>query len=712
MAIHRAVRELNRQLCSAGGVAVFGNDDGYAIGPPELVFDAVQRFAATLKEFCNLELQVEKTKVYHASGTKPPQAPVSMPRAGIMVAGQWLPGFQCYGVAIGAPEYVHHVLGEKVAELSQDVDKVMDLLKADNQSAWVLLSTSFSQQLDYLLTLQYPHDMRWAAEAMDAKLWEVLEGLAGQERIPQGEEGLGVECILQFPEGSALEGRSYQRLIASQPIKLGGLGRRELVETIPAAFMGGIEQAIPYMVARDGEQGICPNLEDTVGKVEGAQRWRQFLDSRSRTSQEFSWCWTVMAEEARQMSNYLGKEFSGVLAEHLTSAGGESCNGSTRRLVVEQRESLRHQFLSTALQRHPDRLARPVTVFQNVADDKVAGRWLLACPSPDLGMSAPVFREALSAHLCLPSPAIRDGGWVGRAVGSEGAVIDRFGDSVMCCKEICGDTWRCRHDTVKQHITSEAALVGVPLDCEVFGKFSDLLPAALLEKGSELEWGRQRQGKVPDFEITFSSPEGPVKRLAELKVINAGVSCYPRGVKGKGTERRSRKLTTEYEKVLRGYDVRFHHAQPWLPATVDRPRQPEPPPGPLLSRFRGLGALSEGQLVAGPWGDCSSHFHKLLKFFAEERVAAEGRATGEVQGAGALGKTVGEVRRAASVTIVRSQQVCLLERLGFLAPGAKAAAQRRQTTLRLQERRKREAQAYSLAFQRGGLGREGRAFVP
>ena len=363
------------------------------------------------------------------------------------------------------------------------------------------------------------------------------------------------------------------------------------------------------------------------------------------------------------------------------------------------------------LHRHPDRWARPVTVFQNVADDKVAGRWLLACPSPDLGMSAPVFREALSSHLCMPSPAIRDGGWEGRPVGTKGAVIDRFGDAVMCCQEICGDTWRRRHDAVKQHITSEAALAGVPLDCEVFGKFSDLLPAVLLEEGSELEWGRQRQGKVPDFEITFSSPEGPVKHLAELKVINAGVSCYPRGVKGKGTDRRSGRLTAEYEKVLRGFDVRFHGAQPWLPATADQPRLPEPPSGPLLSRFRGLGSLSNGQLVAGPWGDCSPHLHKLFKYFSEQRVAAEGRACGWVPGAGALGLAVGEVRRSASVCIVRAQQVCLLERLAFLAPGAKAAAQRRQTTLRLQERRRKEAQAYCLAFQRGGLGREGRAFI-
>ena len=374
---------------------------------------------------------------------------------------------------------------------------------------------------------------------------------------------------------------------------------------------------------------------------------------------------------------------------------------------MEQWESLRHQLLTKALATHHDRNARPATVYQNIADDKVAGRWLLSCPSPDLGMSTPVFREALSAHLCLPSPAIRDGGWVGRPVGSEGEVIDKFGDKLMTCKELVGDSWRRRHDTVKSFITAEAALAGVPLDCEVFGQFSDLLPPALMEEGGELQWGRQRQGKVPDFKITFPTPEGPVPHLAELKVVNAAVSWYPPGTKGKGTDRRARKLPREYEDVLRGYDVRFHGAQPWM----DKRAQPEPPSGPLLGRFRGCGGLGRGQLVAGPWGDLSPHFHSLLKMFAEQRVAAMGRATGVEQGPGQLGKVTGETRRSASVCVVRAQQICLMERLAALGPGARAAAQRRQTTLRLEERRRREAQAYQLAFQARGLGREGRAFV-
>ena len=41
-----------------------------------------------------------------------------------------------------------------------------------------------------------------------------------------------------------------------------------------------------------------------------------------------------------------------------------------------------------------------------------------------------------------------------------------------------------------------------------------------------------------------------MKHLAELKVINACVSCYPRRVKGKGMNRRSGKMTSKYEKVL------------------------------------------------------------------------------------------------------------------------------------------------------------------
>ena len=497
--------------------------------------------------------------------------------------------------------------------------------------------------------------------------------------------------------------------MATQPVKLGGCGLRSTAEMRLPSFVGGVEMALPYLVEGDhGEQVLCPQLQEVVGTVTGQDRWRGFLAAGSRTALEFSAAWNSLTAEARQLWTALHEEPSGVLAAPVEGAGGSSQDGSTRGKIVQQLEGLRHKLLGKALAEYPDQNARPARAFKNIADDKCAGKWLLATPSTDLSMSKPVFQEALSAHLCLPSPAIRDGGWVGRQIpGGAGVAIDPYGDAVMCSNVIPGDTWRKRHDTVKQKIVSEAAHAGVPADCEVFGLFADLLPAALQQEGGELQWGRARQGKVPDFRFLLPTPDGPRTSLAELKVISAGKTWFPAGVEGKGTDKRANKLASEYEGALHDLDVRFHGA-------TRRVRgQPHPPPGPLGARLRAMGGLEQGQLVAGPWGDLSSDLHLLLRLFAEQRCAAMGRARGwEGDPDGLLGKVMGEVRRSMSVTVVRAQASCLLERLSQLLPGARAAAQRRQVALHLDERRRRERQAFALAHERRGLGQVGRAFVP
>ena len=73
---------------------------------------------------------------------------------------------------------------------------------------------------------------------------------------------------------------------------------------------------------------------------------------------------------------------------------------------------------------------------------------------------------------------------------------------------------------------------------------------------------------------------------------------------------------------------------------------------------------------------------------------------------------MGEVRRAISVQVVRSNALCMLERLAFLGPGARAAGERRRVVERLEESRRMQVQAYNLAHQSRGLTRLGRAFVP
>ena len=112
-----------------------------------------------------------------------------------------------------------------------------------------------------------------------------------------------------------------------------------------------------------------------------------------------------------------------------------------------------------------------------------------------------------------------------------------------------------------------------------------------------------------------------------------------------------------------------------------------------------LGSLEGGQLVAGPWGDLSPDLHKLLLIFAESRVAAMSRAQGWEAGPGQLGKVMGEIRRAMSVTVVHASATCLMETLCQLGPGAGAAAQQRQAALHLEERRRQERPTFDLAWQ-------------
>ena len=114
-----------------------------------------------------------------------------------------------------------------------------------------------------------------------------------------------------------------------------------------------------------------------------------------------------------------------------------------------------------------------------------------------MGLSGPIFSEALASHLCLPSPAIRE--FVGATVGKNKAVIDIFGDAVMNCHDLPRDSWRHCHDTCKLAIMNECLVSKLPVDCEVYGLFSDLIPSAATAEGEALQWGRARQGLVPDF---------------------------------------------------------------------------------------------------------------------------------------------------------------------------------------------------------------------
>ena len=696
------VQRVDQELVQGGGCALFGNDDGYLMGPPETVFPALQRFEEATRRRCGLKLQRAKTEVF-CWGELPEDTPADLRRAGVVVDGVFAPGMECYRVAVGTDRFVRNFLDKKVEELAKVALASTNLLEADLQALWTLLSASISQKMSFLTSLQYPSDIRAAADRADVILWELLEAATGL-CIPRREEGLGVECVLA-PPVTALQQSSYQEILVRLPVRRGGLGLRSILDTSAAGFVGSVEMSLPHL---GGEEGVCRQLEGVLGDLhsrEDGTRWEPLLASDARTGVELETAWRGLQEEARQAAAYLGEEVAVPLATPVAGLGEGCVTGHTRALVVEQRERLRARVLEKALQEHPNRAARPVTVYPQL--DKLSQAWILATPSPATHLPSPIFREHMAAHLCLPSPACRS--LVGKPVGQEGQVVDKFGDTILCAK-LCFDTWRHKHDDVKLALVERAHHAHVDCDAEVFGLFRHLVPAVAMERGGEMEFARARNGKVPDLAFRLPVPPGPnlrgrgnrnqgqtTRQLAELKIINAGPSRYPEGSRDKAVDRRARLVPGEYRRALASLDSRFHGTGP---------REV----GPLQRRLEEVVGDSGLQcLVVGRWAEGSQHLHSLVQALGEARALHQARTTGVPTTAGDLATIIGRYRRILSCAFVRATESCLLARLGHLDAGAREAAQRRQVAVREEERDRREEAAHFQAYVRGRGGpRRGR----
>ena len=120
----------------------------------------------------------------------------------------------------------------------------------------------------------------------------------------------------------------------------------------PAAFIGAAEQVLPSFV---GTKGICPQLAHLLGTMEDSQqRWRLLLASGCRTGRELQNAWETLQWEALTLSQYLDVDLDVPLVVPTEGMVEGSIDGKTRKLVLEQRETLRGSALTTALKNHPN----------------------------------------------------------------------------------------------------------------------------------------------------------------------------------------------------------------------------------------------------------------------------------------------------------------------------------------------------------------------
>ena len=175
MAIQKDVRKLDELVSTSGGASLFGNDDGYVVAPLEVAKAGITRFKLGLRDRCGLELQENKTELF--SNRELSEAELGgMKRAGVATERGFAPGFLCYGIPIGSPEYVSHMLEAKAQEVVCEVEEITEILGEDSQALWVVLHRSLAHKMDYHLSLCYPSDIRPIAAHLDSVLVNVGEG--------------------------------------------------------------------------------------------------------------------------------------------------------------------------------------------------------------------------------------------------------------------------------------------------------------------------------------------------------------------------------------------------------------------------------------------------------------------------------------------------------------------------------------------------------
>ena len=242
--------------------------------------------------------------------------------------------------------------------------------------------------------LVHPSQVEAAARRVDKVIWGVLEKVAGFS-IPQEGAELGWEHCLDIPV-AGLRRRSFQSWVAGLPIRLGGLGLRSQEELSPLAYLGALEQAVPFF---GGEDGICPQLAHLVGE-NVADRWAPLIQSGCRTGRELARLWEKQQTMVQECCNFMEEEFEGPFATPAEGIGDGSEDGSTRKRLCEKKEQLLGRVLKRGLLLHPDQTTGPVSSWKE--RDKLSTAFLLSLPGPHYGIPQTCSRKHWQHCFVLP----------------------------------------------------------------------------------------------------------------------------------------------------------------------------------------------------------------------------------------------------------------------------------------------------------------------
>ena len=204
--IHPEVCALDAEIQEAGqGGARFDMDDGYAVGPPDVVFPAVLRFAERLHAL-GLELQLSKCQCYSVAIDLAvhPDRPPQMPVGGLVLPdGSFTRGVIVSGIPLGDDAFVTAALTDKVEDSLSKVSAISSKLQARHlQSLYAVTTYCLQPLFHFWLQHCYPEQVQTMAARLDTRFLALPDMCIGggasprtrlQKKVPPVKTSRGAE---------------------------------------------------------------------------------------------------------------------------------------------------------------------------------------------------------------------------------------------------------------------------------------------------------------------------------------------------------------------------------------------------------------------------------------------------------------------------------------------------------------------------------------
>ena len=241
---HDALQAVRDQLQPDELLFAYLNDI-YVICKPERARDVFDLVESTLKAHTGISCNMGKTRVWNRAGVEPPR--VRELGEDVWVGGADREadkrGVKVLGTPVGTQEYAN-ATGDKLLAKERALWDLLPQLP-DLQSAWLLLLQCAGPRFNYRARAVPPTENTAYATGHDKGMWTTLCALLERLDLVEG-------------------GAAKQKMLATLPMRSGGLGLRSAVRTGPAAYWASWADTLPMIAAR------CPaaasQLEEELKK--------------------------------------------------------------------------------------------------------------------------------------------------------------------------------------------------------------------------------------------------------------------------------------------------------------------------------------------------------------------------------------------------------------------------------------------------------------